>query len=342
MAGSSFGTLFRVTTWGESHGPAIGAVIDGCPAGIPLNEEDFIPMMERRRPNGGKLSTARNEPDRVIILSGVWQDMTTGTPIMLMIRNHDQHSQDYAALADLYRPGHADFGYEQKYGIRDPRGGGRSSGRETAGRVAAGAVAEKLLSVFGISFNTFVESIGGIPFGDPKALELVEECRKKGDSVGSSVLCMIHGVPAGLGDPVFGKLDAALAGGVFSIGAVKAVEIGEGVQVSSMKGSENNDAFVPDENGQIRTLSNHAGGILGGISTGEDIILRASFKPTPSISLPQKTVDKNGRESDLVIHGRHDPVIGPRAAVVVESMAALVLADALLTNQSSRMSSVSV
>ena len=340
MAGSSFGTIFRVTTWGESHGPAIGAVIDGCPAGISLCEDDFTEMMERRRPNGGALSTARNEPDRVEILSGVFEGMTTGTSIMLMIRSVDQHSKDYRELAEVFRPGHADFGYDHKYGIRDHRGGGRSSGRETAGRTAAGAVAEKMLSYIGISFDTVTEAIGGIPFTDPGAAALTDACRREGDSIGSSVVCRIHGVPAGLGEPVFGKLDAALSAAVFSIGSVKAVEIGDGCAVSLLKGSENNDPFYTGDDGRIHTASNHAGGILGGISTGGEIVLRAAFKPTPSISLPQKTVDRAGRHKELVIHGRHDPVIGPRAAVVVEAMAALVLADMVLLNQSARIASV--
>lgn len=339
MAGSSFGTIFRVTTWGESHGKALGAVVDGCPAGLPLDESDFEEYMARRRPNGGKYSTARKEADSVEILSGVFEGKTTGTPISLLIRNTDQHSKDYSNIADKYRPGHADFGFDAKYGFRDYRGGGRSSGRETAGRVAAGAIASKLLQQIGISFDTRVVKIGGYDFTDPKAEEYLAECRAKGDSCGSEVECIVHGVPAGLGDPVFEKLDANLARAIVSIGAVKAIDIGDGRKASVAKGSENNDNFRL-KGGKVTAETNHAGGILGGISDGSDIVLHVYFKPTPSISLPQHTVTKDGTETDITIHGRHDPVIGPRAAVVVESMTALTLVDAMLLNMSAKLSSV--
>lgn len=333
MAGSTFGTIFRITTWGESHGKALGVTIDGCPAGLQLTEEDFRTFMARRRPNGGRFSTKRKEADEVEILSGVFEGKTTGTPLTLMIRNTDQHSTDYSDIAELYRPGHADFGYDTKYGFRDYRGGGRSSGRETAGRVAAGTVAEKLLALAGITFETKVTKIEGRPFeGSGEYLDAV---REKGDSVGSEVVCTVRGVPAGIGDPVFEKLDANLAKAVFSIGAVKALDIGDGRAASLARGSQNNDAFYM-EDGRVRTKTNHAGGILGGISDGSDIVLTVFFKPTPSISLTQQTVNRKGEDVPVTIHGRHDPVIGPRAAAVVESMAALVIADAMLLNMTAK------
>lgn len=324
-------------TWGESHGLGIGVTVDGCPAGLPLNEADIQPFMDRRRPNGGLMSTARREADRIEILSGVFEGVTTGTPIAMMIRNKDQHSKDYSSLAKTYRPGHADYGFDTKYGIRDYRGGGRSSGRETAARVAAGAVAELALSRLGVTFDTKVTAIGGKT--GAAAEELVRKCREAGDSVGSEVLCRISGVPAGIGDPVFDKLDARLAQAVFSIGAVKGLDIGDGHLVSKARGSENNDPFRA-EDGIIRTSSNHAGGILGGISDGSDILLRVYFKPTPSISKLQETVTDAPQNTELAIHGRHDPVIGPRAAVVVEAMAAVTILDAMLLNMSAKMSSV--
>lgn len=336
MAGSSTGTVFKVTTWGESHGPATGAVIDGCPAGLPLSPADFRPYMARRRPDGSLMSTNRREADEVEILSGVFEGMTTGTPVSLLIRNTDQHSADYGNLADVYRPGHADFGYQAKYGHRDYRGGGRSSGRETAARVAAGAVAAKILGMTGITFQTAVTSVGGFP--PEEAPGIIKQYREAGDSAGSEVICMVHGAPAGIGDPVFRKLDALLAEAVFSIGAVRAFEIGSGRDVISLRGSENNDAFCM-KNGKVVTETNHCGGILGGISTGGDILIRASFKPTPSISLKQRTVTKDGEETEICIRGRHDPVIGPRAAVVVEAMSALVLLDSMLLNMTSQLSS---
>ncbi len=337
MSGSSFGTIFRVTTWGESHGPALGAVVDGCPAGLPLTEDDFTPLMNRRRPDGGLMSTARSEEDRVEILSGVFEGRTTGTPISLLIRNTDHISSDYSSIAGIYRPGHADFGFDAKYGFRDYRGGGRSSGRETAARVAAGVIAEKVLASLGISFETNVVRIGDVPFAESG--EYVRKLRSKGDSAGSEVLCVARGVPAGIGDPVFRKLDAELAGALFSIGAVKAVDVGDGRLAARSTGSANNDAFRA-ESGRVVTRTNHSGGILGGISTGNDIVLRAYFKPTPSIGLTQDTVTRDGVECETAIRGRHDPVIGPRAAVVVESMAAITILDALLRGMSARLDSV--
>ncbi len=337
MAGSGFGTIFRITTWGESHGKALGVVIDGCPAGLPLTEADFLPYMERRRPNGGKMSTKRNEPDTVEILSGTFEGKTTGTPISLMVRNTDQRSHDYSDIMRTYRPGHADYGFDTKYGFRDYRGGGRSSGRETVGRVAAGAIAAKLLGELGITFDTTVPFIGGVPF--EKADTILEEARRNGDSLGSEVLCIAHGLPAGLGDPVFEKLDANLAKAIFSIGAVKGLDIGDGHAVSTSRGTENNDAFRIRD-GRVVTETNHAGGILGGMSNGSDLVLHVYFKPTPSISSPQNTITTTGEETEISIHGRHDPVIGPRAAVVVEAMTALVILDAMMLNTTAKLSSL--
>ena len=358
MNKSSFGNHFTVTTWGESHGKALGDVIDGCPTGLSLNEEDIQKFLDRRKPGQSRYTTARREGDLVEILSGVFEGKTTGTPISLMVRNTDQRSRDYGNLAYSYRPGHADFTFDAKYGFRDYRGGGRSSGRETIGRVAAGAIASRILETLGISFCTYTKSIGPVEITDFDAEEItrnafympdasaasaagayLEECMKNQDSAGGIIECRIKNVPAGLGNPVFEKLDAVLAQAVMSIGAVKAVEIGDGFQVSRMKGSEDNDGFHT-ENGQITKTSNHAGGIMGGMSDGSDIILRAAVKPTPSISQPQNTVTKDGSELSLEIRGRHDPVIVPRAVVVVESMCALAITDALFSNMTSRMDSI--
>lgn len=355
MNKSSFGNHFTVTTWGESHGKALGAVVDGCPAGLSLNEEDIQKFLDRRKPGQSRYTTTRKEGDLVEILSGVFEGKTTGTPISLIVRNTDQRSRDYGNIAYTYRPGHADFTFDAKYGFRDYRGGGRSSGRETIGRVAAGAIAAKILETLGISFYTYTKSIGSVKIEsfdaeeisknafympDTKAAEAagayLEECMKNQDSAGGIIECRIKNVPAGLGNPVFEKLDAVLAEAVMSIGAVKAVEIGDGIQVSAMKGSEDNDGFHM-ENGQITKNSNHAGGIMGGMSDGSEIILRAAIKPTPSISQPQNTVTDSGEETSLEIHGRHDPVIVPRAVVVVESMCALAIVDALFSNMTSQM-----
>ncbi len=356
MAGSIFGDIFRVSTWGESHGPALGCVVDGCPAGLKLSEEDIQPYMDRRKPGTSKLATARAEADKIEILSGVFEGKTTGTPISMIIRNTSQHSSDYDELKDVYRPGHADMTFDAKYGFRDYRGGGRSSGRETAARVAAGAIAMKLLKEMGIEINAYTSSIGSIKIeknndmlerlSNPVAMpdkiaasevfQFMDECRSRRDSAGGTAECVIKGVPAGLGEPVFDKLDALLGHAMMSIGAVKAVEIGDGINVASSYGSENNDAMHM-ENGRIAFDSNHAGGMLGGISNGNDIFLRVHFKPTPSIFSEQKTVNKKGEDVNLAIKGRHDPVIVPRAVVVVECMAALVITDLLLKNMSSRM-----
>ena len=354
MAGSVFGNFFRVTTFGESHGAAIGCVIDGCPAGLHLSEEDIQKYLDRRKPGQSDFTTKRKEADRVEILSGVFEKKTEGTPIALLIRNEDQHSKDYSDLKDKFRPGHADYGFFEKFGFRDYRGGGRSSGRETAARVAAGAVAAKLLDEFGIEVHAYTKTIGPVealkndfdecqknPLYMPdheaykKASEYLEVCMQDKDSAGGVVECVATGVPAGLGDPVFDKLDARLAYAIVSIGAVKGFEIGDGCKAAKARGSENNDAFFM-ENGRVYKKTNHSGGVLGGISDGSDIILRAYIKPTPSIAQPQSTVTEAGDDATIEIKGRHDPVIVPRAVVVVETMTALVLADALLSNQASR------
>lgn len=344
MAGNTFGRLFRVTTWGESHGPALGAVVDGCPPGIPLAPDDIQTDLDRRRP-GKALTSPRGEADRVEILSGVFEGVTTGTPISLIIYNRDVRSGDYSKISQLYRPGHADRTYEQKYGIRDWRGGGRSSARETAARVAAGAVARKyLLERHGIMVQAYTLALGGVecsgfdpeeiarnPFycPDREAAERIEarlrELREAGDSAGGVVGICVKGCPPGLGEPVFDKLDARLAAAIMSIGAVKGVEIGEGFRAAAMLGSGNNDPITPDG-----YASNHAGGILGGISTGMDIVIRAAVKPIPSISKLQRTVDSQNRPAEITIEGRHDISAIPRIIPVCEAMVLLVLADFIL------------
>lgn len=352
MAGSSLGIIYQLTTWGESHGAALGVVVDGCPAGLHLDKDDIQTYLNRRKPGQTKIATPRREADEVQILSGIFEGKTTGTPISMLVPNTSQHSADYSEIAGYYRPGHADYTFDAKYGFRDYRGGGRSSGRETIGRVAAGAIAAKALSEFGIHLCAYTKSIGPITISmerfDPKAIletptampdreasvlaeNYLADCMKKYDSAGGVIECVIDGVPAGLGDPVFEKLDANLAKAVMSIGAVKAVEIGDGVEVSSHNGSANNDPFRMKD-GKVIKASNHAGGILGGISDGSRIILRAHIKPTPSIFSPQETVNRKGEEIEISIKGRHDPVIVPRAVVVVESMAAITILDALLVN----------
>lgn len=357
MAGSTLGIIYRITTWGESHGAGLGVVIDGCPAGLPLGANDIQIYLDRRKPGQSSITTPRKEADAVEILSGIFEGKTTGTPISLLVRNTSQQSRDYSEIANCYRPGHADYTFDQKYGFRDYRGGGRSSGRETIGRVAAGAVAAKVLAEFGIQLNAYTKSIGPITI-DPnnfdqsairetptcmpdrdasaKAEKYLADCMKNYDSAGGVIECVIDGVPAGLGDPVFEKLDANLAKAVMSVGAVKAVEIGDGIEVTTRNGSANNDPFRM-QGKQVIKVSNHAGGILGGISDGSQIVLRAHIKPTPSIFSPQDTVNGNGEEISISIKGRHDPVIVPRAVVVVESMAAITLLDALLVNAGARM-----
>ena len=357
MAGSSFGTIFRITTWGESHGKALGVVIDGCPAGLPLCEDDIQPFLDRRKPGQSIVTTQRKENDRVEILSGVFEGMTTGTPISMILYNTSQISGDYSEIAAYYRPGHADYTFDAKYGFRDYRGGGRSSGRETAGRVAAGAIAIKILKTMGIDVTAYTRSIGPVEIDDTsfdkeaiyttvtampdreaslRAEEFLAECRARTDSAGGVVEVLVDSMPAGIGEPVFDKLDACLSKSLFSIGAVKAVEIGSGTAAAKVTGSQNNDPFIMTDQG-IAKKSNHAGGILGGISDGSRIVARAHFKPTPSIACTQDTVNKDGQEIQVRIKGRHDPVVVPRAVVVVESMTALTLVDLLFANMSSRM-----
>lgn len=361
MAGSSFGTIFRITTWGESHGKGLGVVVDGCPAGLPLDENDIQKFLNRRKPGQSKFTTPRKEDDDVEILSGVFEGKTTGTPISLVVYNQNQKSKDYSEIASYYRPGHADYTFDQKYGFRDYRGGGRSSGRETIGRVAAGAIAVKILNQLGITFLAYTRSIGPICIAaqnfdatqinenplympDADAAENAENylnaCIAEQNSSGGVVECIIQGVPAGIGDPVFEKLNANLAKAIMSIGAVKGFEIGDGFDVAKATGKNNNDAFRIGADGKTVKTTNHAGGILGGMSDGSDIILRAAIKPTPSIAATQQTVNKNGEEIDVSIKGRHDPIIVPRAVVVVESMAAITLVDALFTNMSAKMNNL--
>lgn len=357
MAGSTFGRLFRVTTWGESHGAGVGAVVDGCPAGVPLNEEIIQQYLNRRKPGQTKYSTPRKEDDLVAIQSGVFEGKTTGTPISMVVYNKTQRSKDYSEIASYYRPGHADYSFDEKYGFRDYRGGGRSSGRETISRVAGGAVAEEVLKGLGIEVQAYSRSIGGIQIDYSKASleniaksplympdleasaqaeDLLAGKMAEQDSVGGIVECLVKGMPPGIGEPVFDKLDALLAQAVMSIGAVKGVEIGDGFAAAESFGSEFNDSFCRKED-SVAKRTNHAGGILGGISDGSDIILRAAFKPTPSIARAQQTVNRDGEEIEIAIRGRHDPIIVPRAVVVVESMVAITVLDLLLQSMTSRM-----
>jgi chorismate synthase len=387
MAGNIFGELFRVVAFGESHGSAMGCVIDGCPAGLPLTAADIERELRRRRPGQGGASTARNETDEPEIVSGVFEGTTLGTPIAIVVRNSDQHAADYETLRDLYRPGHADWTWEAKYGVRDHRGGGRSSGRETLSRVAAGAVAKVFLAAYGIRIRAWTASIAGLDMPEPdtpefdgdeieqnplrvpsregaeRALAAIEAFRALGDSAGGTVSCSVRGVPPGLGEPVFDKLDARLAAAVLSLGACKGIEFGAGFSAARLRGSENNDVPVLPEGGagclprpapavtlnpagpQARQTplvpalgfaSNKAGGILGGISSGQRLEFKAAFKPAPSIAKPQQTVDRKGLVRDLLIQGRHDICIVPRAVPVVEAMTALVLADCMLLQRAAR------
>lgn len=362
MSGSIIGNTLKISTWGESHGKGLGAVVDGFPAGMELCEEDVQYFLDRRKPGTSSITTPRKEDDLVQIMSGVFEGKTTGAPISLMILNTSQHSADYTDISDKYRPGHADYGFDAKYGFRDYRGGGRSSGRETAARVAAGAICSKLLGQMGISVHAYTKSIGpvsidydkfdlsqslkgitGMPdsSAEEKAIEYLNKCREQSDSAGGTIECVIKGAPSGIGDPVFDKLDALFARALMSIGAVKAVEVGDGILVSNLNGSTDNDGFIKsDTDGIIKATSNHAGGILGGISDGNDIILRCSVKPTPSIFQTQQTVDSKGNNVSINIKGRHDPVVVPRAVVVVECMSSFVLLDAMLSNMSAKASNV--
>ena len=382
MGGSIFGKIFRISSFGESHGKALGVVVDGCPAGLSLSEADIQPYLERRRPGKNLKMTQRKEGDQVEILSGVFQGLTTGTPIALMVRNEDQRSKDYGDIAEAFRPGHADYGFFSKYGFRDYRGGGRSSGRETLARVAAGAIAKKILQELQVEVDAKVIELAGISLSTPERREEADarilKLREEGDSTGGVVECRVRGLVPGIGEPVFDKLDARLAEGIMSIGAVKAVEIGDGVAASKALGSENNDSFftveaLPEsrrgdisieevgesdesddserggteedyflENNLIRLKkkTNHSGGILGGMSDGSELILRAFFKPTPSIGKLQNTVKENGEATAIKIMGRHDPTVVERAAVVVEAMTAIVILDCLLENMSAKIENI--
>ncbi len=348
MSLNSFGRLLRVTTWGESHGPSIGAVVDGCPPGLQLSEEDIQPWLDKRRPGTSRFTTQRREPDLVRILSGTFEGRTTGTPISLLIDNEDQRSKDYSDVANVYRPGHADFTYDAKYGFRDWRGGGRSSARETAARVAAGAVARLIIP--DVTIRAYVVELGGDAIDraacdwesidsnafycpDPAAAKRwersLDEARKAGSSLGAIVECVADGVPPGWGAPVYAKLDAELAAALMSVNAAKGVEIGDGFAAARLRGEENADAIRAGP----RFLSNHAGGILGGISTGQPVVARVAFKPTSSILTPVQTIDRDGNETEIVTKGRHDPCVGIRGAPVVEAMMALVLADQKLVHR---------
>ncbi len=357
MAGNTFGKLFRVTTWGESHGDALGAIIDGCPAGLEINEADIQQALDRRRPKKNAASTTREEGDVADILSGVFEGKTTGTPIALLIRNSDARSSSYDELKDIFRPGHGDFTYRQKYGSRDWRGGGRASGRETAARVAAGAIAGKLIGTAGLEVLAYTQAIGEIEVNcdnmpkdkdllrivrsntlfcpDAQAAQAMEKklaaLRCAGDSIGGVVKIIVRGCPAGLGEPVFDKMDALLAAALMSIGSVKAVEVGDGFAAAGMKGSEFNDQM-----NKKGFLTNHAGGILAGITTGAEIVLRAYCKPVPSIGRQQQTINIQGKEQKIKIQGRHDVCVLPRIVPVCEAMVSIVLADLWLRQKAAR------
>ena len=348
MAGNTLGTLFTVTSFGESHGPAIGCVVDGCPPGLELCEADIQSELDRRKPGTSRHVTQRREPDTVEILSGVFEGKTTGTPIGLLIRNQDQRSKDYGNIAETFRPGHADYAYTQKYGFRDYRGGGRSSARETAVRVAAGAIARKWLRErYGVTIQGWMSQLGSIeiPFVDasqtgknpffapdaaivPRLEEYMDALRKSGDSVGAKISVAARGVPPGWGEPVYDRLDADIAYAMMGINAVKGVEIGAGFACVTQKGSEHGDEMTPEG-----FLSNHAGGVLGGISTGQDVVVRLAIKPTSSIRLPRRSINLKGEPVTVETHGRHDPCVGIRATPIAESMLALVLIDHALRHR---------
>jgi chorismate synthase len=359
MAGNTFGQIFRITTFGESHGKAIGVVIDGCPAGLSIHEDFIQTELDRRRPGQSKIVTQRDEADVVHIQSGVFEGKTTGHPISMVIYNEDQRSKDYSHIADKYRPSHADFTYQMKYGFRDYRGGGRSSARETAARVAAGAVAKLLLQHYGISVHSYVSQVGQIkikktykdldfnnieatPVRCPdfetadKMINLIQKIKKAGDTIGGVITGVVQGCPVGLGEPAFDKLHADIGKAMLSINACKGFEYGSGFDGVALRGSEHNDAFTT-EGGKIKTATNHSGGVQGGISNGEDIYFRVAFKPVATIIPAQKSVNQAGEAVEVVGRGRHDPCVLPRAVPIVEAMAALVIADHLLRNKTVRM-----
>lgn len=360
MAGNSFGTLFRLSTFGESHGAAIGGIIDGCPAGLEIDEAFIRSELQRRKPGQSHITTQRREEDEVRLISGIFEGKTTGQPIGFLIDNTDQKPKDYEHLKDAFRPSHADYSYHTKYGIRDHRGGGRSSARETACRIVGGAIAKLFLHKQGISIQAYVSRVAHIAIQTPYAeldlstaetsivrcpdpstsdemIRLIEQVRKEGDTVGGIVSCVIKGTPAGLGEPVFDKLHAELGKAMLSINAVKGFEYGEGFNSVNFKGSEMNDVFMPGQgNKKIRTKTNHSGGIQGGISNGEDIYFNVAFKPVATIMRDQPSVDSKGHDTTVAGKGRHDPCVLPRAVPIVESMAALVVVDFLLRNRAAR------
>jgi len=355
MGGSSFGTLFRLSTFGESHGAGVGVVVDGCPAGLPLDQADIQRDLDRRRVGQSRMTSARSEADQVRVLSGVFEGRTTGTPIAMVVENTNARPQDYDAIRELYRPGHADYTWDSKYGFRDYRGGGRSSARETIGRVAAGAVARKLLATNGIQVLGWTLQLAHLraqtideneiernpmrcpdPEVAPQMVELVEQARRELDSLGGIVEVRARGVPAGLGEPVFDKLDADIGKAMLSIPAVKGVEIGDGFAAILARGSQNNDPFVRRADGSVGTASNHAGGILGGISNGEEIVVRVAAKPPASIAREQQTVNRSGNADLIAVKGRHDPTVLPRLVPVAEAMLLLVLADHWLRQRAAR------
>ncbi|MFP4697982.1 MAG: chorismate synthase [Eubacteriales bacterium] len=358
MAGSILGDLFKISTWGESHGKALGVVVDGCPAGLDLTEADIQYDLDRRKPGQSPFTTPRKENDEVEILSGVFEGKTTGTPISLIIFNKNQRSKDYSHIKDVYRPGQSDYTYDSKYGYRDYRGSGRSSGRETVARVASGAIAKKILISLGVDITAYTSSIGPISVNPNnfnknyimnnflympdqeaavKAEKYLSNLIKDKNSSGGTIECTVDNIPKGLGDPSFDKCDALISKALMSIGAVKGIEIGSGFEASKMTGYEHNDFYKYDEKGDLSKHTNNSGGIIGGITDGSQIFLRVAIKPTPSIEKTQPTVNKFGENIEINIHGRHDPIIVPRAVVVVESMVALTLVDLLLKSMTTRM-----
>ncbi|WP_347157700.1 chorismate synthase [Pontibacter chitinilyticus] len=356
---NSYGTIFRITTFGESHGPAVGVIVDGCPAGLEISIEEIQHALDRRRPGQSAITTPRKEEDKVTILSGIFEGTTQGTPITLVVHNKDQHSHDYSHIAHAFRPSHADYTYTAKYGTRDYRGGGRSSARETVARVAAGAIAMKLLQQHGITVQAYVSQVGSIKVQQPyteldlsqidanivrcpdgktaaRMIGLIEDARDSLDTIGGVVSCVAQGVPAGLGEPVFDKLHAELGKAMLSINAVKGFEYGSGFEGVKMRGTEHNDQFYTDEEGNTRTRTNNSGGIQGGISNGQDIYFNVAFKPVATVLQPQQTINDAGEEITLKGKGRHDPCVLPRAVPIVDAMAALVLADFLLRRQANK------